>query len=159
MKRLVTLLTFLILTFHITAGASTIAKGSRAKAKHNRTKVQSGTAGEVEVDLFSGRKNPSWALSERQTRTVFRMLAGLPPAPASDFAEGLGYRGFRVRKVGTLSKLPHEFTVYKGIAYDGAHYYRDEGRRIEQWLLRSGKGHLDMGVYKVIEKEIGLPSK
>jgi hypothetical protein len=159
MKRLITLLTFLVLTFNIAVGASTITKRGRAKARHSRTTVQSGTAGVVQVDLFSGRKNPSWALSEKQTRAVFHMLAGLPLALVGDFAEGLGYRGFRVRKAGTSSKLPHEFAVYKGIAYDGAHYYKDEGRRIEQWLLRSGKGHLDTGIYKAIEKDIGLPPK
>jgi hypothetical protein len=52
----------------------------------------------LEVDVFSGAVNPTWSLSEEQTRRLERVVGELRttaacPAPARD---GLGFRGFGV---------------------------------------------------------------
>ena len=114
----------------------------------------SGTTGVVELRIFIGQANPTWFLSEEDTETAFSILAKLPSTRARKISQGLGYRGFRVNKVGTLSRLPHEFEVYKGVASDGVNNYRDKDRRLELWLLRSGKEHLDKQLYAAIECEI-----
>ena len=145
------------LAFQTNAGAS--LQVSKVQAKRHQTKVRSGVAGEVEADIYSGRKNPTWALSEKETGIVFHMLAGLPPAVPTSLDGGLGYRGFRVRKVGTLSKLPQEIRVCRGIAYDGVHFYKDADRQMERWILKSGKRQLGAKTYEYIKKEIAMTSK
>ena len=52
----------------------------------------------VELDLFSGRPNPIWTLSQVEAESVRDTLAALPEAPGDTPAtySGLGYRGFRV---------------------------------------------------------------
>jgi hypothetical protein len=51
----------------------------------------------VELDLFSGRPNPTWELDDRSAQQLEPLIEGLPPThvPASE-PPGLGYRGFRV---------------------------------------------------------------
>ena len=52
---------------------------------------------EVELDIFSGRPNPSWQLSPERAAELAAKLQGLSEKtqPAQD--PGLGYRGFTLR--------------------------------------------------------------
>jgi hypothetical protein len=51
----------------------------------------------VELDLFSGRPNPTWELDDRRAQELQNLIEGLPPTdlPPPE-PPGLGYRGFRV---------------------------------------------------------------
>lgn len=138
----------------MTREASRLKRGGERGAKRLKAKVQS-EASEVTVDIYSGRRNPSWRINGKETEMVFQMLARLPPTPAVQFNEGLGYRGIWVRKLGTLSKFPYEMRVYRGIATDGARFYQDVDQHIESWLLRSGRRHLGAKTYALIRKDTG----
>jgi hypothetical protein len=50
----------------------------------------------VELDIFSGRPNPTWTLSGEETSQLLALLANLPSKEAGWPASGLGYRGFVV---------------------------------------------------------------
>jgi len=60
---------------------------------------------EVELDIFSGRPNPVWILSNREERELLERLTAEPsqvsPAQAADEQFSLGYRGFIVRPIKT----------------------------------------------------------
>lgn len=91
---------------------------------------------EVEVDLFSGRPNPRFALDEGAAAELSRRLAVLPgeavPAPAGEAP--LGYRGVRVRFPDGV-----EISAANGLVMrqDGRTmgWFADPGRRLEAWLL------------------------
>jgi hypothetical protein len=99
----------------------------------------------VEMDIFSGRPNPSWELSPEQTLEFQRQVAALnhrtPPAPVFD---GLGYRGLIVRDPsypGWFLKVAFGriLEVKEGVEYG----CRDEGRALEKWLVATAKGKID----------------
>ncbi|WP_017250327.1 hypothetical protein [Brevibacillus sp. HB1.1] len=82
---------------------------------------------EVELDIFSGRPNPKWILSETEEKELLKIITSDPTqispvyTPEEEF--GLGYRGFIVREIKTdegiwsrtnrelESPLPMEFRV------------------------------------------------
>jgi len=98
----------------------------------------------VEMDIFSGRPNPSWELAPEQMQELQQKVSALrwQNVPARVF-DGLGYRGLIVRypddpasflKVGFGLVLRSDDRVTT--AYD-------EGRAFERWLLATGKGKID----------------
>ncbi|MFE1904883.1 hypothetical protein ACFW96_14625 [Streptomyces gardneri] len=98
---------------------------------------------QVELDIFSGVRNPQWFLTEEEGRELIARLEGDPdqisPVATEEESFGLGYRGFIVR----VSKphadtwrqiqtkfpypLPREFRVGSKPARDGS--------SIADWLL------------------------
>src|SRR5262245_49044670 len=52
---------------------------------------------EVELDVFSGRPNPVWTLSNADTAELERRLSALTKTSATTLFDGLGYRGLIVR--------------------------------------------------------------
>lgn len=50
----------------------------------------------VELDVFSGRPNPQWVLTDDERQRVEELLRGLPEGtdPGPGATTGLGYRGF-----------------------------------------------------------------
>jgi hypothetical protein len=53
---------------------------------------------EVELDVFSGRPNPTWRLTPGERRELVRRVDRLSSA-AADPTAGLGYRGFVLRRM------------------------------------------------------------
>lgn len=57
---------------------------------------------EVELDIFSGRPNPTWMLSEKEEKQLMERVLAEPKQLAAvdspDEALGLGYRGFIIRQ-------------------------------------------------------------
>ncbi len=103
----------------------------------------------VELDIFSGRPNPSWELSaEDASELAVRMtnltLAGKPPVMG-----GLGYRGFVISNPDKIEGLPIQIQIYKRTITttekELTNYYEDINS-IESWLLeharKSGYGDL-----------------
>jgi hypothetical protein len=104
----------------------------------------------VTLDVFSGRPNPEWALTPAEGVEFERRLAVLPPlsvAPA-DQAQPLGYRGFDVRG------CPTPVRVFRGLVVNGGQTFADPGRRLERWLLDSGRGSLDPSLAAYVDSEI-----
>jgi hypothetical protein len=115
----------------------------------------------VTLQIFSGRENPSWSLSEKQIDELLALLNDLPKAEPSDFQDGLGYRGFQVALTGNATEKTQEIVAHKGrIFYKSAEadkYFTDRNRRVEIFLLKSGDSHLDEKLFKSIKDEIESP--
>ena len=54
----------------------------------------------VEVDLFSGRPNPSWRLTAEESAEFLNRFSALPQTDAGKTHENLGYRGLIVSRPG-----------------------------------------------------------
>jgi hypothetical protein len=101
---------------------------------------------EIEVDLYSGRPNPRFALSAAASAGFERRLGALPPLPADagGIRDGLGYRGLRVTGLsGGFAKV----VVSAGVveihdAAGGVTRRADPGRALERWLAEAGSGQL-----------------
>lgn len=96
----------------------------------------------VELDVFSGRPNPTWSLSPEQADELMHRLHDLPSAnpAAENLPGGLGYRGlviFGVDGPGTPLR------IVSGIVISDRKYRLDPGRSLEQWLLVTGRGHVE----------------
>jgi hypothetical protein len=99
----------------------------------------------VEMDIFSGRPNPTWKLTPEQTQELQLKVSDLRRqiVPPRVF-DGLGYRGLIVRD----SDDPASFLkVGFGVIFHthgGTEIaYEDEGHAFEKWLLTTGKGKID----------------
>lgn len=113
---------------------------------------------EVIVNIFSGRPDPKWDLTDdecNKLKDYFETLQELKDAPQTP--EGLGYRGMTVRNL--ESGMPYdEFTVVSGIvvAKQGGilHYFRDLDQKLEIWLFGTGEGKLENSLYHTIHNQI-----
>lgn len=101
------------------------------------------------LNIFSGRPNPGWELTDDEAAEVRLRLRNLPDSPRVP-VEKLGYMGFILRRSGNdISSQIDEVRVYGGILS----YYHDEGRityknditGLESWLedqaRQKGYGH------------------
>jgi hypothetical protein len=91
----------------------------------------------VELDVFSGRRNPTWTLETEESQDLLAMISRLPPGDEI-VPTGLGYRGFIVYR--TVMGRPQRWLhVGRGMVrmadnHQIRHYRDSEG--IEQWLRR-----------------------
>jgi len=84
----------------------------------------------VELDVFSGRPNPRWALdghASQQLRELAKRLTSTRQAPADP--PGLGYRGF------VYSDAAGRARVYKGLVATDRGTFADPAFSIERFLL------------------------
>jgi hypothetical protein len=117
---------------------------------------QSGT---VELDVFSGRPNPTWTLSDEQTLALGELLGGLEHTGRSAARfDGLGYRGFLVQLAAPESRTISNLYAGNGmveIETGGEKItYLDPDLRVEKWLLESGKPYLEAGLYDSLLEEL-----
>jgi hypothetical protein len=106
----------------------------------------------VTLQVFSGRPDPSWTLSDAEAAEFSRRVADAPPATATLPAqERLGYRGFRLEDMahGGLS-----VRVYDGAIVASSQLRSDPGRALERWLLTTGTKHIDAGLRSYVAGEI-----
>ncbi len=96
----------------------------------------------VELDMFSGRPNPTWNLTREETATLAAMLQQLPPAPAPAGEPRLGYRGFLLSNPERVGGLPTRIRIGGGIVIleDEMEFHFDT-HRAEHWLLRQASDH------------------
>jgi len=111
---------------------------------------------EVELDIFSGMPNPTWILTDAETDSFVKQLAALPQTSARELSGNLGYRGFIVECAqGGNTQL---IRVQKGTVQisEGATnvYASDKDRRLERWLLNTGKPHLDNELFQMAEQDV-----
>jgi hypothetical protein len=114
------------------------------------------------LDLYSGRPNPTWTLTEHQVKELRELLAASTrerreQAPSS---RALGYTGFTLTNRGKLEGLPYRVKVYGGVLAVTAEnpeppaerprpvYYADS-HGLETWLLEQAKAR---GYGEAIEK-------
>jgi hypothetical protein len=111
----------------------------------------------VTLDVYSGRKNPSWRLSEAQAKTLLDRLQALPETASAGASAGeLGYNGFDV----AYSTQPTEVHVqaFRGvvtIASDKREVkLRDEGHALEAWLAETAGPAISDNLHAYLKTEI-----
>lgn len=114
----------------------------------------------VEIDLYSGRPNPSWSLDEAQSAELTKRLDALQEVDKGEPAQGLGYRGVIITMRDGVSGRPMTTIVSAGIVLERFHdgterRRRDLSRSLESWIIRTGRSHLDPAVYEHITLQFG----
>jgi hypothetical protein len=111
---------------------------------------------QVEIDLFSGRPNPVWNLTDAEVSTLRARLESLPTASPAALPDRLGYRGLRASPLEAQPATEEPPSTNPIIAIevgggvirltrrDGtAVHLRDTGRSVECWLLTVAQGRVD----------------
>jgi hypothetical protein len=112
---------------------------------------------EVELDVFSGRPNPTWTLTGPEAEILERRLAALPRTAPCEVSGRLGYRGLVARlKLGAGRWVVR---VQAGCVQidegEALVHARDEGRELERWLIDTGRQRLGEDVVEIVERELG----
>jgi hypothetical protein len=102
------------------------------------------TSIEVILDIFSGRPNPHWTLSDEQINQlqerIGRLDARREASPAK--APGLGYRGFIITNASNDPRIPNRIEVYASVLSIGEHgrtrSYEDASG-VERWLFEQAR--------------------
>lgn len=114
-------------------------------------------AAEVELDIFSGRPNPAWTLSQEETGQLLGRLENLPGTDAQPDEGKLGYRGFVISFKDPQGRVMrariHEGTVERS-AGGSTEYFADEDRGLERWLLKASASRLSPDLYDLVAKEV-----
>jgi hypothetical protein len=110
---------------------------------------------DVELDIFSGMPNPTWTLTNDEAESFVKQLSALPQTSAREVTGNLGYRGFIVSMTeGTDERV---IRVQNGAVHvckgKTTVYADDTGRKLERWLLDTGKAHLNDELFHLVERE------
>ncbi|MEM8529261.1 MAG: hypothetical protein AAGF95_00370 [Chloroflexota bacterium] len=113
----------------------------------------------VVVDVFSGRTNPSWSLSDQETVTLTTMLEGLEEVEVAHSPAGqLGFRQFVVMLASPTADASAMVSVYDTTVEvdhgDAVKYYTDTDGQVSRWLLESSKSHLDDELFAAIKEAV-----
>ncbi len=103
----------------------------------------------VQMDVFSGRPNPSWELSPSESGELLKQLSLLTEAETNNaaFHDNLGYRGFIIsfQEDGSTKAPPNIYRVYKGFILMNGKVYSDSSNIEKQLLEQAGnKGFKDL---------------
>ncbi len=109
----------------------------------------------VTLDLYSGRPDPTWVLTDAEATRLEGALAALPGATGAPPVGGLGYHGFTIeRTAGTL------------IAYGGTvappgegprAFLADPARSVERLLAETARAHVTSGEATEVARALGAP--
>jgi hypothetical protein len=102
--------------------------------------------------------NIQWELSEAETEEFIAMLARLNSRVAQTEHDHLGSRGLRVIVRDAALIKSEEIEVCNGIVRRGeaksAHWFEDEGNKIERWLLETRRQRFEPGVYDGVKIQV-----
>ena len=117
----------------------------------------------VTLQVYSGRENPSWNLTEKQISDLLALVGDLPKSEAFTLPDNLGYRGFQVELTENAAEKTQEIVAYKGrVRYKSAEagdkYFTDQKRRLEMFLLNSADS-LDEELKRFVKDEITAEQK
>src|SRR5580704_19686200 len=98
----------------------------------------------VWLNIFSGRPNPSWELTDEQTGALLEQISRMTEFTTSKppgVLGGLGYRGFLVERSGAAPEGPLSLYIHEGIVDRGQTEVNtvDEDQAVERSLLESGR--------------------
>ncbi len=101
----------------------------------------------VELDIFSGRPNPTWMLMPEESKELIKLLDSLSEIDdKTNHDDLLGYRGFLLTiNPNIKNTAPYDVRVFHGIVIiDSAtkKVFKDV-HGLEKWLLKhaTGKGY------------------
>lgn len=111
---------------------------------------------QVELDIFSGKENPRWSLTEEQAAVVLQKLSSFPdnPNPSPGIFNGLGYRGFLLndpidRRV--INVWRETVIIRQGSTRSSK---VDRERQLEQLLLLTARSHLEPELFRWVQTQI-----
>jgi hypothetical protein len=135
----------------ILGGAVTMSNGNQLNYDKSQSTI-------VELDIFSGRTNPTWNLSDTLSQSLVEAVNNFPETEAQAMFEGLGFRGFRVYVTGPEMRGPVSWLVQGEIVEidlgSTVTYKRDVDHFVEKSLLESAKPFLDLNLFQKIENLI-----
>ncbi len=113
----------------------------------------------IELDIYSGRPNPSWELSPDEAAALLIRLRALPKGTAGAIEAGLGYRGLVVTAPGGVIDGFDRVTISAGSVVGhglaGDRVLVDTDRSLELWLLHTGRGRIDDELYRALITQFG----
>jgi|ERR1700723_1033579 hypothetical protein len=114
----------------------------------------------VSLNIYSGRPNPSWGLSDEESEALLDQVTGLSElttAKPSGVLGGLGYRGFLVERSATAPEGALSLYVHEGIVDRGQSQVNavDDNQTVERTLLESGRRSIDDELYRYVAQEMG----
>jgi hypothetical protein len=117
----------------------------------------------ITLDVFSGRPNPVWQLTEQQDSELGEKLssAGTPTAqrPSGVFG-GLGYRGFVISRSVDDPRGPMRFTVHEGILDHGFGVPNQiDNIGLESWLATTAGTQVPDVVLQHVTSQIAEPQR
>jgi hypothetical protein len=113
-------------------------------------------AATVEVDLFSGRPNPTWSLTPEEVAHLVGSVDELAPAAAREAPGWLGYRGLRFRLFSQGREIASAESFDEHLSRldaAGIRHLADPGRKVERWLLGTGEGRIEPEIYDACRTE------
>lgn len=113
-------------------------------------------AATVEVDLYSGRPNPSWSLTPDEVSQLVERVGGLAPAAGVEPPGRLGFRGLRFRLYAKGREIASAESFDGHLRFQdppGPRHLADPGRELERWLLETGRGKIEPQVYETLRNE------
>ncbi len=116
----------------------------------------------VTVDLFSGRPdNPTWSLAPDEVADLSSRLDNLSSSQQKHDQPGnLGYRGIHLELLRPGAEAEERWFIYDGLAErempEGSRSFADPYRKLERWLLATGRPHVNSELYAAIEAEFNV---
>lgn len=113
-------------------------------------------AATVEVDLYSGRPNPSWSLTPEEVVQLVQRVDALAPADAVEPPGRLGYRGLRFRLYAQGREIASAESFDGHLRFQdpaGPRPLADPEGELERWLLGTGQGKIESQVYETLRNE------
>lgn len=113
-------------------------------------------AATVEVDLYSGRPNPSWSLTPEEVAQLIKRIDGLAPADEVEPPAQLGYRGLRFRLYAGGREIASAESFDGHLRFkdpEGLRHLADPGGEVERWLLETGRGKIEPQVYETLRNQ------
>ena len=114
----------------------------------------------VSLGIYSGRPDPSWALTDVQVAALVGQLASLHVASGNPAQGGLGYHGFSIL-LQQAGQADQTVVAYRGdvtVPGDAPGTYRaDPQRTVESALLETGRSHLAATETAVVEADLARP--
>ncbi len=103
---------------------------------------------QAELDVFSGRPNPSWEISAQDAERLLTALSQLPESQTGRVPTSLGYRGI-VLQGGAVRAFGYERITAGGRAVVaegplGRKVFADRDREFEAWVAATAEGRVDL---------------
>jgi hypothetical protein len=122
--------------------------------------ASSGGTMRVQIDMFSGRPNPSWDITSQEADQVRLLFRQLPERTAGARPERLGYRGLIVNGDGVRDLGLTRILIGGGVViaegFQGVRYLSDADRGLERQIFHTGRTRLDPTDYAAF-KSIAFP--
>ena len=115
----------------------------------------------VTLDVYSGRPNPSWVLSDADSQKLTERVHAIDTVTSqksSGALGGLGYRGFLVNHTPHSVQAHPAFHVHEGIIDKGLSEDNlvSRDRELEDWLLSTAKGAVHDDVKTLVSGELRI---